>query len=383
MDWAQALSRRGATFIGNTGYGYGDASLIAYSERLSLQFATIINQRGSSAISVGEALKRAKHEYFNTLGEGSLSNYDEKVLAQWTLFGLPMRSARVPASQSTDTTGPSMPQHIQTAPVQLDANLVAITRTIVPTLTGRDTVDGRYYQASNDAQILSGRPTQPRTYVEIGFAGTRAHGVLLIGGSIRDETLNPVVTRIITDDTYIAQEPEFDSAGFYPARIATVNSLLGLDGRYAEKLVLVPGQFRPTSVTPTTGQQRLWERLDVVTYHAPYTVSDFVEPTLNLVRGWAYPAHVNFTVGAADLSGIQRVTVLYRALDMKTWSLVELQPHTTLSDTWSASISRPSAGVEYIAQVVDTAGNVALRSDYGNPFRPVVARSVYLPLARR
>lgn len=33
-DWAQAFSRQRANFVGNTGYGYGDSDLIAYSERL-------------------------------------------------------------------------------------------------------------------------------------------------------------------------------------------------------------------------------------------------------------------------------------------------------------------------------------------------------------
>ena len=32
-DWAQSFVRQRATFIGNTGYGYGDSELIAYSGR--------------------------------------------------------------------------------------------------------------------------------------------------------------------------------------------------------------------------------------------------------------------------------------------------------------------------------------------------------------
>ena len=38
-DWAQAFARKGATFIGGTGYQYGDTEIIEYSERLYLEFA--------------------------------------------------------------------------------------------------------------------------------------------------------------------------------------------------------------------------------------------------------------------------------------------------------------------------------------------------------
>ena len=89
-DWAQVFTARGATFIGNSGFGYGDSDLIAYSEALALNFADIVNTHGA-AVPIGDAVRLAKQRYFNSLGPAAFSNYDEKVLAIWTLYGLPMR----------------------------------------------------------------------------------------------------------------------------------------------------------------------------------------------------------------------------------------------------------------------------------------------------
>ena len=37
-DWPQAFNMQQATFFGNTGYGYGDSDLVAYSELLMVNF---------------------------------------------------------------------------------------------------------------------------------------------------------------------------------------------------------------------------------------------------------------------------------------------------------------------------------------------------------
>ena len=39
LDWAQAFSRKGATFIGGTGFQYGDDELVEYGERIYAEFA--------------------------------------------------------------------------------------------------------------------------------------------------------------------------------------------------------------------------------------------------------------------------------------------------------------------------------------------------------
>src|SRR5207237_5955840 len=80
-DWPQAFLRKGAaTFIGNTGFGYGDSDLISYSERVMANFAEELGNEGAAIPSVGSAMLNAKQRYFDSIGAASLSNYDEKVM---------------------------------------------------------------------------------------------------------------------------------------------------------------------------------------------------------------------------------------------------------------------------------------------------------------
>ena len=56
-DWAQAFLRRGATFIGNTGFGYGDSDLIAYSELIMKNFVEELGYWPNNQLpTVGNAL---------------------------------------------------------------------------------------------------------------------------------------------------------------------------------------------------------------------------------------------------------------------------------------------------------------------------------------
>ena len=85
-DWAQMFAAEGAAFIGNTGFGYGDVDLLAYSERLMLNFVNQLGYKPSGGAasdpSVGGALVEAKQQYINEKAGGTLSVYDEKVMAE-------------------------------------------------------------------------------------------------------------------------------------------------------------------------------------------------------------------------------------------------------------------------------------------------------------
>lgn len=66
IDFPEAYIKQKGTWVGNTGFGYGDSDLIAYSERLSLNFTkemsrNWLNGTGAYAgMPVGQALARAK-----------------------------------------------------------------------------------------------------------------------------------------------------------------------------------------------------------------------------------------------------------------------------------------------------------------------------------
>src|SRR5690606_16762197 len=111
-DFAQVFSRHGATYVGNTGYGYGDGDLLAYSERLALNFTEELGYNPTpyqtdTLPSVGTALLRAKQRYLNSLGDGGLTTYEEKVLAEMTLYGLPMLKVAMPVQSDVVPGGDS------------------------------------------------------------------------------------------------------------------------------------------------------------------------------------------------------------------------------------------------------------------------------------
>ncbi len=84
-DWPQLMSQLGPTaYLGNTGFGYGDTASVDYSERWAALFAEFLN----SEETVGEASLRSKRQY--VLEKGAFGVYDEKVLAEATLYGFPM-----------------------------------------------------------------------------------------------------------------------------------------------------------------------------------------------------------------------------------------------------------------------------------------------------
>ena len=84
LDWAQALSQaKVAVYVANTGFGIGDTSSVAYSERLMGLYAKLLD----GSLSVGQALAYAKQAYYGSLG--AVGVYDFKILQQTAFYGLP------------------------------------------------------------------------------------------------------------------------------------------------------------------------------------------------------------------------------------------------------------------------------------------------------
>jgi hypothetical protein len=133
------------------------------------------------------------------------------------------------------------------------------------------------------------------------------------------------------------------------------------------------------------GTHRLYSELEFEVYHAPFTVTDFIAPSIWQVEAISRSVALQFRVQVEDDSGeIERAVVLYRPLASAIWSRCELSH--SVATGWAEGSAAPVSGpIEYFAQAVDSTGNVALATDHGNPFHEVkVYRSiVYLPLVLR
>jgi len=197
-------------------------------------------------------------------------------------------------------------------------------------------------------------------------------------------------------------EPAFLASGWYPANSVVINRLLSIDGTSHEQLVVIPAQFQATSeATPTVGVLRRYTELRYEVYHAPFTTTDFVAPSIWAVRAISNSVELRFEVWVDDkaetadqMSGVSRVIVLYRLGEETTWRKVELTyvGQNAAGIGIAEGVVAPLTGetIEYFAQAVDGAGNVALALDHGNPFtevesgaEPPPGIAIYLPLVMR
>ncbi len=371
LDFCQVLAGKGMTYIGNTGYGFGDDGSIGYSEWLSVLFIRNLRQ----GTTVGEALIEAKRAYYATAGSHSFSPYDEKVMTQVTLYGLPMYRYEFPI----DTQALSRLQetnNICTVGVPLTQENGLMTRQVacdIPVII-TSTVKGNYYSIFEETEINMGQPIQPRTSVPISTTGNVAHGVVFEGGEYTTITeFDPVVTQVITDGTSIYGEPPIVTSGWLPSRWDAINSIRTKNGWY-QNLVLIPAQYQ--SVSPTQGIERVFE---VITYTAYYSSSaDQLSPVVWTITAWKEDGQIDFSVETTDFSGIERVVIAYNLND-GYWSSLDLVVDQDNQNNWTGSLLATDY-VEFFVQAVDRAGNVTVDDNKGVYYHQAVKQNTYLPV---
>jgi hypothetical protein len=333
-----------------------------------------------------------------------LSNYDEKVLEIMTLYGLPMVQIHMPITTTVppgDEGSEGGGRKVEN-PIQGKGELrftggagdVSVSRetfsfTYISRTVGETGELGTYYVLSGtqDVHVSGARPIQPRVSRDVHLTDTIAHGALMVGGSFGDRfDFDPFVSRIVTDQLYAQTEPVYPTQQWYPVQPGTVNRFLAIDGQSRERLVVVPAQFQATpgagASGRTTGTLRLYDDLTYDVYHAPFTATDFIAPSIWQVEAISTTSYLQFRVQVADDRWeIRRTVVLYRTLDSGEWSVAELD-HDPVSGWAEGKVGPVEGPIAYFAQAVDRMGNVALALDHGNPFTEVEAGvlSIYLPL---
>ncbi|MCA9956392.1 MAG: hypothetical protein KC434_16805, partial [Anaerolineales bacterium] len=393
-DWAQAFSAQQASLFGNTGYGYGDSDLVAYSEALVANYVNAMGNWSEGPQTVGQAMRMAKQQYYNQLAGGSFSNYDEKVLEEMTLYGLPMLRVNMPVTTTTSLWGKSAMADVPVQRVEggsltatsLNFNFAFDQHTI---LDSSNNLLGNYYTlvGKDDVYVAGGKPIQPLSSASVSQSGNIAHGALMVGGSFTEiPNFNPAISQLITEEVGILpEEPLFPLDYWYPVALGSINRYLSIDGESVERLVMIPGQFSGTGgVNQTIGTQRLYNNLQFEVYHTPFESEDFIAPSIWNVWAERVANQVTFHVQVTDDSGaMHRVVMLYRELPSTTWKLAELtyDPQTQVA---TGLVSVPmNTEIEYFAQAVDPSGNVSVALSYGVPYFASKASPafIYLPVA--
>ncbi|HEV8404110.1 MAG TPA: PxKF domain-containing protein [Candidatus Limnocylindrales bacterium] len=383
-DWSQTLSAAGVSvYVANTGYGIGDTSSVAYSERLMGLFSKLLD----GSLTAGQALTYAKQAYYGSLG--AVGVYDTKILQEAAFYGLPfwrISPSGTPTAPTTPTA-PSLPGALTTDPsTGLHALPVTENLTFDPVTDSR----GTYWTANGpngveDPQVTHYQPIEPRTTLSVVTDGQTAHGALVTSLTSHDEPdVNPVLDTPTADLSASAPEVRSDLSA-WPGHLATITTSVAPYGR-AQSLVLVPGRFLG-STSDGTGKQRLFDSVGVSVLYAPDDVTDFTPPTIDSTTATALDSTITFTVQASDVEGpVKRVVVAYHDFD-GIWKFTDLvQQGTTTTWTQTAIASHafgPSDGVEYFVQVVDAAGQVGTASDKATGYTvridqtpPIISASV-------
>jgi hypothetical protein len=355
QDWPQTYMANGAiAFMGNTGYGLGDTTAVAYSERLNQLFA----QRLNGSMTIGQALQYAKQEYFGDLG--IVSAYDQKVASEATFYGLPTYRLGTGTPPAAPAALPTYSDPL-TGLTAADFNAQPQFKVNASPVMG----GGSYYSATNDPnglgiQVTNRRPIEPLTSLDVTETGTTAHGVLIT--SLASQNVTPFTVsfgRVAVASSSI--EPQLTGIADFPAQIQSLENVATPNGP-RQRAVLIAGHFASGS-TGNIGTQRNYTKIGGTVLYS--TSQDFVRPTITDMQVLQAGSTVGFAADIADLdqSGhagtVKEAIVLY--LDSSgLWQRVNL---ACANGHCSGGGPLTGSTVDYVAEAVDAAGNVGVNAN--------------------
>jgi hypothetical protein len=381
LDLAQAYAQRGALFVGNTGYGWGGNGVV-YTEKLMKNFA--YNLLAGTSSRLGKALAAAKKKYYQTEGL-NFGAYDEKVMMQAVLYGLPMYEITSSGSLAAEDPFPSVAM-TPTLPSAFGPVAVGgINLGLVGSFGAFDenaTGDGTFLAINDNISFDAGAPVQPRFYATLSAPQSgQLHGALFLGGVYTDRVgFDPVIARPHNEYVTSTVEPAFSATGWYPGVPFQARAGSALSTTVGS-LISALGQFNHATQT-----ERVYDHLSFATYFS--TSPDAQPPAVIHVAGvlGSSAGRGQVKVEAGDPSGVLRVVVAFTD-GTGTWHSQDLG-FSAAAQKWTGAITA-TIQTRYFVQVVDGAGNVAVEDNKGNyfGFPPAVPLAVgrnpnmlYLPL---
>ena len=317
-DFAQTYASQGALYAANTGYGYGDTTSVALSERLMAEFA----ERLDGTMTVGQAMIFAKQQYFGDLG--LYGAYDEKAIQEATFYGLPMYrlGTGTPAAPTPVTTTPDPVTGIQSTTVSAS-----------PVITQTSTGVGQLFSVDGDVQFTHFRPLQPivRTDVTPTDPTLTARGAIITSLATTDFTgVDIAYARPIIDLSANEQEVESDEMVF-PTTFASVSLFNAPPGpstigpvAQRQQLNIIAGQFTSPADGDTFGTERVFNDYDATVYYS--NSGDYTKPKLNQIQAALVGNQASFIVDVSDDDDVARVVALYRqsttTASVSTWSVL-------------------------------------------------------------
>ena len=259
-------------------------------------------------LSIGEALTRAKQDYYLTAG-GMLSSYDRKALLEATMFGLPFYGvgvaptaipgspAGVPVAGATNVTTP------------FDGTLVndpvsgqpSAEFSLTPTFTLVNGPKGTHYSNAGQVTSVNYRPIVPRVSLPATRAGQIAHYPFV--ESLESAPDEPELQRSLLDAD---DRPRVAVAGdgvrgrVVPEQADDARHHEGRRGQVSQ-LNISTGQFFPNPANPnrSIGTMR---RFTKVTGRVYYNAgNDFTNTAIENVQATRFGSNVGFVVNVPDV----------------------------------------------------------------------------------
>ncbi len=381
LSLPQALADQGITYLGNTGWAWGVDGPPAYSELLYNLVAEQLT--AESNISIGKALNEAKQTYYihpnTSTDEEDYSYYDEKVVAQATLYGLPMMVFDFPSTISEGSSLPenmtrqeipcaSCPTNFHPWPLPSPGNLIQIEKTY----NGYS-----YYESSEGGyKVYPNAPIAPQSE-SINFETTtgRGIGVIWIGGAYQVEVVNNplVVMPRLTND--LAESGNLTFSGIYPLLPVTLTGVEDWNGDYMNHLVFQTGQYFENQGTVSI---RKFPQMDFLIGLWEGESADISPPSLGTLNASNTGSSLHFELPVEDTSGVYKAYLTYTINNQQAstgeWLSVEL-----LSGVGECvpgenvyTLDLPVSGqIEYFIQVMDCHGNVSRLYNGANYFHAV------------
>ncbi len=359
LDLAQALTRAGGAFAGNTGFGWGVSGELGYSERLT---ALVIDRLlGSDQLSIGQAVQRAKQQYMRTWGQPD--PIDAKIVQEFTLYGIPQ--ARPPLQTRSgslrSTRGPRI-IHVERA-----NGLQFQDHTHRPQITWKQLQDERgatmrYAYVGKETTGLwlkSGYPALPLdASVTLALPeGSAVHGILFLRGVYSDVNhLLPFVPR--AENEVVGQD---NSQGY--AFYAWTPTTLGSRTRVA------PASYAWSVMAAQSHLDVMRVYSEITTRAFISSSDDWTAPAIHDVAADVNEARVVVRARATDDKEMHQVWLTYTRDQVGgrgRWQSVAMERGA--ENLWEVSVPMTSP-IRYMVQAVDTAGNIAVADNGGLYFR--------------
>jgi hypothetical protein len=397
-DWAQVFAAKGATFIGGTGYQYGDTDFIEYSERLYLEFTQQLRY-GSGPVAVGEALVQAKQAYL--AATPVMRGIHEKTVLEATLFGLPMLQFNLPgripapvdnpvvAGISAFTEDPGLTLSLEFADLHVTPAFTSHTITLDQTMPDGTilNVDAFYLEGPDGVVVNPSEPVLPLDQLNVSSpkTGFVLRGVGWRGGTFTDLADILPLTGAATEDLR-APHSAFFTDIFFPVRPWNVNyfDALGSSGGTTD-LVLMPAQYISANPGSQTGILRCFDSMDFRLYYSnnistygPNTPALSAQPDISHIGSTINPdGTVSFevTVTGDPAAGIQEVWLVYtfdNGLTAGAWLPLELQQDTNDSRLWKGTLalgSHNAGDLRFIVQAANGVGLVTMMTNQGQYYQ--------------